>query len=251
MRKLFCGDVSIPALSSQYEHQADSASIDPSQRMKGAVRMGHRDPTLAELVNSAADGDRHAWESLVSRFLPLVTSVALRYRLHGEDLEDISQHVWLQLVQHLGDLRTPEALPGWIVTTTRHECFRVLRVRKRTQPFDPLVSQPAGHGDIRSVEHVDFDADLIRGERHEALLAAFAELPDLQRELLVLLTADPTPSYEQISDQLGIPIGGIGPTRSRALERLRRCPALAALMTDDPTAVTRGIGSERHGTAHS
>ncbi len=195
--------------------------------------MNEDDPTVFELVQSAASGDRQAWESLVSRYMPLVSSVAMRYRLADEDVADVSQTVWLQLVQHLGKLRTPEALPGWIVTTTRNECFRVLRVRQKSTLFDPLVDQPANHRDNRQVDEVDLSDDLIRGERHAALLSAFAELPDHHRELIILLLADPPLSYGEISERLGMPIGGIGPTRARALERLRRSPALAALLTDD------------------
>ena len=187
--------------------------------------------TVTELVRSAANGDRNAWESLVNRYLPLVTSVAMRYRLAEDDLADVSQTVWLQLVQHLHSLRTPAALPGWIVTTTRNECFRLLRVRQRTVVVDPQVEQPASRGTLN--EPVEFDDDLVRNERHTALLTAFAELPDRHRRLLVLLLADPPKTYEEISKQLGMPVGGIGPTRARALERLRRSPAMAALMTAD------------------
>ncbi|HEX8511211.1 MAG TPA: sigma-70 family RNA polymerase sigma factor [Propionibacteriaceae bacterium] len=190
------------------------------------------DPGVIELVQAAASGDGGAWESLVKRYMPLVTSVAMRYRVVDDDLADVSQTVWLQLVQHLGQIRTPAALPGWLVTTTRNECFRITRVRRKTVSVDPQVEPPArsggNHADI-----VDFDRELVQGERHAALLAAFAELSDQHRELLLLMRADPPLSYEDISQRLGIPIGGIGPTRARALDRLRRSPAMAALMTDD------------------
>ena len=85
--------------------------------------------------------------------------------------------------------------------------------------------------DLR-VATVDPDERLLRAERHEALLTAFAELSDSQRQLLLLLLEDPPPSYAEVSDRLGIPIGGIGPTRARALDRLRRSAALAALQDE-------------------
>lgn len=191
------------------------------------------DPTVTELVAAAAAGDQSAWDRLVARYVPLVISVASRYRLADDDVADVSQTVWLRLVQHLGALREPQALPGWLVTTTRNECFRVLRSHQRVSPFDPLTESPADQADLRDGTAIDIDNDLLSAERRTALLAAFAELPDHHRELLLLLLADPPPSYAEISTRLGIPIGGIGPTRARAVERLRRSPALAALMRDD------------------
>ena len=77
------------------------------------------------------------------------------------------------------------------------------------------------------------DEELLRNERHEALLAGFADLTKRQRELLLLLLTDPPLSYGAISSKLGIPVGAIGPTRARALERLRHTPALAALLRSD------------------
>jgi RNA polymerase sigma factor (sigma-70 family) len=194
------------------------------------------DPTVTDLVLAATAGDQQAWDALVERYTPLVMSVAVRYRLSDEDAADVGQTLWLRLVQHLRELREPKALPGWIVATTRNECFRVLRGRQRTQSFDPLDAGIAERAEFRGVEYIDLDADLLRAERHEALLAAFAELPEHHRQLLLLLLADPPLAYAEISRRIGIPIGGIGPTRARALERLRRCPALAALLEADRLA---------------
>jgi RNA polymerase sigma factor (sigma-70 family) len=202
--------------------------------------MEGNDPTLADLVSAAAAGDPRAWDSIVVRFTPLVLSVTNRYRVAESDVADVAQTVWLRLVQNLDNLREPLALPGWISTTTRNECFRVLHSRRRLSPYDPLVESPADHGERREVTHIDLDEELLRAERHQALLAAFAELSDRHRELLVLLLEDPPLSYATISERLAMPVGAIGPTRARAVERLRSSPALAALLeTDDLTGIGR------------
>jgi RNA polymerase sigma factor (sigma-70 family) len=186
--------------------------------------------TVTDLVMAATAGDQSAWNSLVIRFTPLVLSVVSRYRMSEPDAADISQTVWLRLVQHLPELRQPAALPGWIVTTASNECLRVIRIRQRTASFDPLVEPPRNRGTVTQISSGDIDTDLLADERHEALLTAFAELPDKHRELLALLLTDPPLSYAEISNRLGMAIGGIGPTRARALERLRRSPSLAALI---------------------
>jgi len=188
--------------------------------------MDSTDP-LAILVPAAREGDQDAWDAIVDRFLPLVGAIIRRHRLSEADGDDVSQTVWLRLVEHLGALREPDALPGWIRTTTRNECLRVLAARARTQPVDP---QEQGGLDVVAGD-VAGDA-LLAEERRQALREALAELPAGRRELLLLLVADPPLAYEQISARLGIPIGSIGPTRARALEQLRRTRAVRGLGTD-------------------
>ena len=74
------------------------------------------------------------------------------------------------------------------------------------------------------------ESELLRAERHAALREAFMHLPPGSRQLLALLIQDPPVPYTEISAKLGIPVGSIGPSRSRCLEKLRRYPAVAALI---------------------
>ena len=67
-------------------------------------------------------------------------------------------------------------------------------------------------------------------ERHAALRQAFSCLPPDSQHLIALLIADPPVHYAEISARLGIPVGTIGPNRSRCLDKLRRDPAIAALI---------------------
>lgn len=188
--------------------------------------MDTTDP-LATLVPAAREGDQSAWNAIVDRFLPLVGAIIRRHRLSEADGDDVSQTVWLRLVEHLGALREPDALPGWIRTTTRNECLRVLAARSRTRPVDPQDS-----GGLDAVAGDVADAELLAAERRQALREALAELPAGRRELLLLLLTDPPLAYDEISARLGIPIGSIGPTRARALEQLRRTRALRGLGPD-------------------
>lgn len=196
--------------------------------------MDDHDVTVPSLVQAAAAGDRAAWNDLVERFMPLVLSVASRYRLGASDVADVTQTVWLRLLQHLDRLREPAALPGWLVTTTRHECLRLLASARRVTSLEPILDRRISSSAAwQPAWSDDFSEGLVQAERHEALLTAFAELSDRDRQLLSMLIEDPPPSYAEISDRLQIPIGSIGPTRSRALDRLRRNPAIAALRTTD------------------
>jgi RNA polymerase sigma factor (sigma-70 family) len=179
---------------------------------------------VSELVARALDGDSCAWERLVERFLPLMLSIVRRHRLQDAEAEDVAQTVWLRLVEHLGAIREPRALPGWIVTTTRNECLHVIRGRRFVSPTD-LNAHERPDDDVP-----DVDRDLLGSERHEALLIALAELPERQRALILLLLDDPPLAYEEIGRRLGMPVGSIGPTRARALARIRTHQAVQALL---------------------
>ena len=70
------------------------------------------DPQVVALVTRASGGDQDAWYELVDRYAPLVYTICTRYRLSNHDIEDVGQNVWLLLVEQLGKLREPAALPG-------------------------------------------------------------------------------------------------------------------------------------------
>lgn len=209
--------------------------------------MDREDSPVRELVGAARDGQQSAWDELVARYTPLVVSVIRGYRLQSSDAEDVAQTVWLRLVEHLDEIREPQALPGWIVTTTRNECLRTIRLRQRAQPFDPLAATGAARAAdavqaSRSVfTEVSVVDDMARAARHEALLQAFAGLSTLQRELLLLLMTDPPIPYAEVGRRLGMPVGSIGPTRARALERIRRHPAVATSLAQSTAAEGREV----------
>lgn len=185
---------------------------------------------LSTLVPAAREGDQHAWDAIVDRFLPLVGAIVRGHRLSEADGDDVSQTVWLRLVEHLGDLREADALPGWIRTTTRNECLRLLAARGRVRPVDP--QEDAAAGGLDAVEDDVAGDDLLAAERRQLLRDALDELPAGRRDLLLLLLEDPPVGYEEISRRLGIPIGSIGPTRARALDQLRRTRSLRGLGPD-------------------
>lgn len=175
---------------------------------------------VADLVRRARGDDQQAWDEIVGRFNPLVMSTVRRHRLTADDGLDVGQVVWLRLVQHLDRLREPQALAGWIRTTTARECLHVIRERQRTVLRDPL--EPTAGLDPPPHETEDLGARLAREEELADVVTAFSLLNTRQRELLTLLLIDPPPSYQEISDTLGIPVGAIGPTRARAIASLRR-----------------------------
>lgn len=187
------------------------------------------DPVVINLVARARDGDQRAWNEIVDRYAPLVWSICNRYKLSRQDIDDISQTVWLLLIEQLGNLRQPAALPGWLATTTQRECFRVLRAARRYDYSGPPgESQMSGDPPPRMIEQ-----EIIAAELNAALRAAFAQVPARCRHLLSMLITDPPLSYAEVSAALLVPIGSIGPQRARCLDRLRRSPFLNVLSDRD------------------
>ncbi len=172
---------------------------------------------VAALVRAAAGGDQSAWNALVERFAGLVWHVARAHRLDAADAADVSQTVWLRLVESLPRLREPAAVPGWIVTTTRHECLRVIRRSGREIPDDStrLAERP-------TAADASPEALAERGEQRALVRLALDRLPIRCRTLLCALAYTPDASYADISAALDMPVGSIGPTRSRCLQQLRR-----------------------------
>lgn len=171
---------------------------------------------LARTVQAAVLGEQAAWRALYRRYNPLVTATAAKFRLSTASIEDVSQTVWGLLVTHLGRIREPRALPGWIVTTTRNESYRVLRIDARCAPSDPTADQR-----IEVVDRTEPGANVYRAELSRELDELIDMLNVEQRRLMRMLLADPQPSYAEISRTLSIPLGSIGPTRARCLARMR------------------------------
>jgi len=195
---------------------------------------------VTTLVLASANGDEVAWNELVRRYSPLVVSIIRSYKLAAADAQDVSQTVWLRLVEHLASLRQPEALPGWLATTTKRECGRYMRQARKVVPVDPQSD-----GIMQDGTSMDPDADILRAELRQALRSGLDELPARDQQLLRLRTADPPKSYDEISRLLKMPIGSIGPTLRRSLDRLRQTHAMRAYLAAVPAAGREQGGGQR------
>ena len=185
----------------------------------------HDDLCVTDLVTRARKGDQQAWEALVKRYAPLIWSICRQYRLGRADAEDVGQRIWLQFVNHLGAIRDPAALPGWLTTTTRRECSRVVRAACGPQASGQVLDENIPDKQTRTAEQ-----ELLAAERYAALLEACTCLSPSRQQLMDLLIQDPPMSYAEISAKLDIPVSSIGPTRRRCLDQIRRHPAIAALI---------------------
>jgi RNA polymerase sigma factor (sigma-70 family) len=171
---------------------------------------------VTRLVRRAAAGDTRAWERLVDKFGRLIWSITREFKLVESDAADVFQTTWMRLIEHIDRIEHPDRIGSWLAATARNECLRCLASHKRVvlAHEDDVLDGPAEHG-------AEIDEGLLAEERAEVVRAAMAHLPRRWRRLIELLMADPPASYAEISDELGLPVGSIGPTRGRCLARLR------------------------------
>jgi RNA polymerase sigma factor (sigma-70 family) len=174
------------------------------------------------LVTAAADGDTAAWNALVARFNGLVWSVARGYGLSRDDAEEVGQITWFRLADHIGRIKEPDRIGGWLATTARNETFKMLRAAQRVGPVpDPDVFAPAIDDHSPEAAVLAAEEDAAHAELLRRMWEAFHGLPERCRRLLRVLSASPPPSYADIAVALDMPVGSIGPTRARCLGRLR------------------------------
>ena len=184
------------------------------------VRLHLLAPDLdARLVERCLTGDPRAWDALVRRYERLVYSIARSYRLPDADVADVFQDVFAALVRNLPRLRDARTLCRWLAITSdriARATALLLRREHRMLADDPEASDRHPDG----AEPVGSDLELF--EEQGMIRFALARLPSRCRSLLeALYYEDPTPSYAELAQRFGVPIGSLGPTRARCMDRLR------------------------------
>jgi RNA polymerase sigma factor (sigma-70 family) len=185
--------------------------IDRSPGVRAAVPID-----IQDVVRRAAAGDMRAWNRLVDQYARLIWSITAEFKLAESDAADVVQTTWLRLLEHIDDIEQPTRVGSWLAVTARHECLRIVGTRKRVVLGQDMEDLAAAIPHDR-----DIDEGLLADERVKDVRHALSRLPRQSQRLLEMLMADPPVSYTEISNELGLPIGSIGPTRGRCLAKLR------------------------------
>jgi RNA polymerase sigma factor (sigma-70 family) len=174
-----------------------------------------RTARMADLLEAAKGGSEDALGQITAELSPMLWHVARAAGLGPDDAEDVVQTAWERLLSHLADIRVPQALIGWLVVTTRHEAWRIRSSGRRQRPADQewLTAIP----DHRP----GAEEQILLDEQQRALWRAVERLSAQCQELLRIVAFIPRPDYQSVSAALGMPVGSIGPTRGRCLEKIR------------------------------
>lgn len=160
-------------------------------------------------------GDAAALEELVEVMSPVLWHVVRATNLDRETAEDVVQTTWVTLVGSADSVRDAQAITRWLCTTARREAWRVSKASTRLRPVEDEVL------DARMPVQVSPEAEVVTHDEHRALWEALGRLPERCQKLLRIVAWEPRPDYSEVATGLDMPVGSIGPTRRRCLDKLR------------------------------
>jgi len=170
-----------------------------------------------KLIIACRRGDERAWETLVARYDRLVFSIARRHGLSADDAADVTQTVFVILLESIDRLSEDVNLGGWLTTVTRRHSWRALARRDRELPGE---KEDMAESSVLFGRQLSDPID--RWEKLQAVHKALNRLSERCRQLLLALYFDPSePSYAEVAARLSMPVGSIGPTRARCLAKLK------------------------------
>jgi RNA polymerase sigma factor (sigma-70 family) len=196
-----------------------------------------QDIDLDRLVERCKRQDSEAWGHLVQRFQSLVYSIARRYRLNDEDASDVFITTFQALLRSMDRIESAQTLPKWLSVTASRECLRIKRIQGRT--FNP-EDQGFTLDDVVADEEASAESNALAAIESDELRSAILAMAEKCRKLLTLLYIEEDVSYQEISEQLAMPVGAIGPTRARCLSKLRRDLQSSGFFEEDVSPATIG-----------
>jgi len=161
------------------------------------------------------DGDDSGLDELVRLMTPVLWQVARACSLGEAEAEDVVQTTWTSFVRSASGLRDTQSVGSWLTTAARREAWRVSRLGTRTtavedEQLDRVVPRQ------RSAE-----AEVVADDEASRLWTSVRSLDSRCQMLLRIVAFSDRPDYAAIAEDLGMPVGSIGPTRMRCLRKLR------------------------------
>lgn len=181
---------------------------------------GNTEPSARWSASAAAftawrNGDRDGLDELVRLLSPTLWQIARAAGLDRASAEDVVQNTWLALVDAADSISHPMAVAGWLSTTARRDSWRMSKkVRRELATEDDSLD-----GSLPNTESPE--DGIVLADEQARLRRCLSRLEQRCQALLRMLAAGPRPEYAEVSAALDMPVGSIGPTRARCLEKLR------------------------------
>jgi RNA polymerase sigma factor (sigma-70 family) len=192
-------------------------------RLSESVQTMTRQPTESDSVWETSaqhfqrwrDGDQGGMDDLVLLLSPVLWQVVRACGLDRETAEDVVQTTWLALVRSADGIAEARAVSGWLCTTARREAWRVAKQGTRQTPeADDIL-------DRHLPDEPAPEQQVVLDDENARLWDCLKQLPERCQRLLRIVATTPRPDYTVLANDLDMPVGSIGPTRGRCLEKLR------------------------------
>lgn len=152
-----------------------------------------------ELVKRSLSGDHDSFSELVARYKRLIYSVVYKMLQDKEEVNDVSQEVFIRIYKALGKYNPEYKFSTWSVKIATNYCLDILRKKKPvTTPIEEIIEYATGDVDTPEESY-------IKRERSEAIRKAIASLPDKYRIPIILYHQNGL-SYEEITKVLHQPM---------------------------------------------
>ncbi len=199
------------------EQAEAAAAVPPAVQIPTQRRSGH---DVVDLVTAAAAafeefraGVPGGIDRLVRLVSPLLWHTARQCGLAPAEAEDSVQQTFLALVRKGDTISDPLAVVRWLTVTLRRQAWRDRAIGNQSTGIEPteqlLPREPSA------------EAMAVLSDEQRRLWAHVGELSERCRRLLAVIAFAPRPDYLAVARDLGMPVGSIGPTRGRCLDKLR------------------------------
>ena len=185
----------------------------PTQRRGSGIEVVDLVTGAAAAFTDFRDGVADGMERLVRLVTPLLWHTARQCGLSPAEAEDSVQQTFLTLVRKGDSISDPLAVVRWLTVTLRRQAWRdraTGNLRAGGEPTDEVLPpEPSA------------EAKAVLSDEQRRLWDHVSALSERCRRLLAVIAFAPRPDYVSVARDLGMPIGSIGPTRGRCLEKLR------------------------------
>lgn len=176
------------------------------------IHYAHIEPTDAELAVAAGGGDCACLGVLLERHRAGLYATALRMLGHGPEAEDAVQDTFLIALRHIGELKDPQAVVGWLLTVLRRCCLRQLHQTRG----ELLTAEVPDRPDDRTSIEERLDRVALR----EWVWSALHKLPEQLQATAMLRYFGSYQSYEELAATLGVPVGTVRSRLSASKRKL-------------------------------
>lgn len=174
-----------------------------------------------KLVARAVAGDQGAYKSLMEKYETPLFFHLLKMVKDKEQVRDLVQEAFMKAFDNLESYNTNYAFSTWLYRITTNHAIDYLRKKKlQTTSIDEPVKTKEGEMNIQlEDEHSGTDRKIIRKQRSDIIHEAIEDLPDKYRVVIKLRHFEEL-SYDEISEQLDLPLGTVKAHIFRAREML-------------------------------